>query len=120
MDGDPIIEWNRTKANDDEFFRLNLSIGVMKPVIPSFVTRGLDALKTDEMKTAIKKKSFYDDGLVGSAKLQSTYIRALAIAITDEDGEPVVLPNDIEEEKNVGIVTDEIEAAAEMLTDENF
>ena len=75
-------------------------------------------LKTDEMKAAIKR-SFYDDGLVGSAKLQSTYTRALATAIADEDGEPVVVSNDIEEEENVGIVTEDIEAAPEI-TNENL
>ena len=37
----------------------------------------------------------------------------------DEDGEPVVVPNDIEEEENVGIVTEEIEAAPEI-TNENL
>ena len=39
--------------------------------------------------------------------------------IADEDGEPVVVPNDIEEEENVGIVTEEIEAAPEI-TNENL
>ena len=104
-------EWNRTKANDDDCFRLNLSIGVMKPVIPRFVTRGLDALKTNDMRAAIKR-SFYENGLVGSAKLHSIYARALDTAVADEDGEPVVVPYEIEEEENVGIVTEETEAAA--------
>jgi hypothetical protein len=111
-------EWNRTKADDDDCFRLNLSIGVMKPVISSFVTRGLDALKTNDMKAAIKK-SFYENGLVGSAKLQSTYTRALATAVAYEDGEPVVVPNEIEEEENVGVVTEETEAVAEAAVDAN-
>ena len=42
-----------------------------------------------------------------------------ALQVADEDGEPVVVPNDIEEEENVGIVTEEIEAAPEI-TNENL
>jgi hypothetical protein len=107
-------EWNRTRTDDDDCFRMNLSIGVMKPVIQNFVSSGINALKTPEMTAAIKK-CFYEQGLVGTAKTAATYARALAASVEDEDGEPVVVPTDIEEEENVGQVTEETEAAGETV-----
>jgi hypothetical protein len=86
----------------------------MKPVIQSFVSSGINALKTPEMTAAIKK-CFYEQGLVGTAKTAATYARALAASVEDEDGEPVVVPTDIEEEENVGQVTEETEAAGETV-----
>ena len=79
----------------------------MKPVIPNFVSSAINA---PEMKAAIKK-CFNEQGLVGTAKSATTYARALAASVEDEDGEPVVVPTDIEEEENVGQVTEETEAA---------
>ena len=64
-------EWNRTRTADDDCFRMNLSIGVMKPVIPNFVSSGINALKTPEMKAAIKK-CFNEQGLVGTANSAAT------------------------------------------------
>ena len=48
----------------------------MKPVIPSFVDRGVSALKTEAMKTSIAN-CFHAEGLVGIARLEETFQRAL-------------------------------------------
>jgi hypothetical protein len=41
-------EWKRTKTDEDDCFKMNLALSSMKPLIPSFVERGINAIKTDK------------------------------------------------------------------------
>ena len=42
--------WQESEKDDDDIFEINLAISVMKPLIPAYVLRGIQALKTDAMK----------------------------------------------------------------------
>lgn len=100
-------QWNRTKANDDTCFRMNLALSVMKPEIPSFVELGINALKTVEMKTVIAN-CFNEAGRVGFARLNETYERATkANAENVMDNDDVVVPQGEEVEAHLGHVDEE-------------
>ena len=103
-------EWNRTKTDEDECFRMNLALSVMKPEIPGFVGRGINALKNNLMKAAIIG-CFNDAGRVGFAKLNETYERALRVVPEQTEAGDVdaVIPEGLEEEEDIGPVNEETE-----------
>jgi len=63
---------------DDGIFRVNLSSGATKPLIPSYVSRGIKNIKTPGMKEAIAH-CFQKEGLLEEARLPATYQRALLV-----------------------------------------
>jgi len=96
-------EWYNSPERDEEsIFKVNLSLGVTKPLIPSYVTRGISRLETDAMKESITK-CFKKEGLLDEARLQSTYERALRLL----GNAAVAIPDEIEEEEDLGAIEDE-------------
>ena len=73
-------------------------------MIPSYVTRGISRLETEAMKESITK-CFKKEGLLDEARLQSTYERALRLL----GNAAVVIPDEIEEEEDLGAIEDEEE-----------
>ena len=109
-------EYENWKARNDpnSLFTINLSMGVMKPMMQSFVGRGLDAIKTPAMKECIKA-CFKKAGLLDLAREEETVARALQkYPQEDEDGEEVVVvvPEGVEVEENLGAVVEDAEEAA--------
>ena len=101
-------EWQSNRdEEDDGIFRVCLSIGATKPLIPSYVGRGIRAIKTPAMKEAIAN-CFQKDGLLEEARLPATYQRALLV-LTDE----VDIPDEVEEEEDLGPIEDETVQALE-------
>jgi hypothetical protein len=78
----------------------------MKPLIPTYVHNGIQALKTDVMKRAIVK-CFVEDGLLGVAKLELTYQRALIAIPNLYDAADIVVPEEVEAEEDLGPVDNE-------------
>jgi hypothetical protein len=88
---------------------LNFAGSVMKPQIPNFVARGINALKTDAMKDAIAA-CFREEGLLNIATKEETYQRAVTTLARNAD--EVVVPDEVEAEEDLGGVEPE-EADAE-------
>eukprot|EP01038_Epipyxis_sp_PR26KG_P015475 gene15475-20881_t len=78
----------------------------MKPLIPTYVIGGIERLKTDQM-SAVIKKCYYEEGLIGVAKLDETYNRAKATLPNDITD--IALPEGNEPEEDVGQVTEDQE-----------
>ncbi len=105
-------EWQSNRnEEDDGIFRVNLSSGVTKPLIPSYVSRGSRNIQTPAMKEAIAN-CFQKDGLLEEARLPATYQRALLILT-----EALIVPDEVEVEEDLGPVEDE---AVPALDDNEF
>jgi len=99
------IVWiNQANNNPDTIFMLNFAGSVMKPEIPNFVARGINALKTDVMKSAIAK-CFREEGLLNIARKEETYQRAVTALARNVD--EVVVPDEVEAEEDLGGVEPE-------------
>lgn len=74
-------EWyNEHDRSETDIFKVNLSIVATKPLISSYVSRGVARLKAPEIKESIAlcvKK----EGLLDIARLQETYERALSVLV---------------------------------------
>jgi len=96
-------DWQSSRsADDDNIFRVNLSTGETKPLIPAYVTRGISSIKTPAMKESIAK-CFQKEGLLSEARLAETYQRALLVLT-----EAIVIPEEVEIEEDLGPI-EEIE-----------
>jgi len=82
-------EWYNSKSEDDDIFKVDLSIGATKSLIPGYVARGISNLKTDAMKESIAQ-CMKNQGLMDEARLEASYQRALrvledtVVAVPDE------------------------------------
>ena len=95
-------EWlqeNENNTGEDKVFKVNLAGSVTKPLIPQFVLRGVEKLKTPDMSEAIKN-SFQNDSLLSQALLEETYQRALTAMPTEVDN--IAIPEGVEEEEDLG------------------
>ena len=79
----------------------------MKPVIPSFVDRGVSALKTEAMKTSIAN-CFQAEGLVGIARLEELF-KEHSHSSKNENTAVAVLPTESEPEEDLGGIEPEEE-----------
>jgi len=96
--------YNDPERDEESVFKVNLSLGVTKPLIPSYVARGikLSQLENEAMKESIIK-CFKKEGLLDEARLQSTYERAIRLL-----GEAtVVVPDEVEIEEDLGPIEEE-------------
>ena len=98
--------------NDSSIFTIDLATSVMKPQIPEFVNRGLEALKTEDMKVAIIQ-CFKTASRLDIAKQDMTYDRAKAALPNTLD---IPVPTDIEPEENVGPAVSDHEVEGQVQT----
>lgn len=96
---------NPNKLENDSFL-MNLVGSEMKPLIPSYVLKGIQRLQTEEMKEAIKN-CFQSEGLLSIARDPATYARVLTTL--PQNIADVPIPEGIEEEEDVGHVVQEEE-----------
>jgi len=62
-------DWYNSPGRDEEsIFKVNLSLGVTKSLIPNYLARGISRLETEEMKESIVK-CFKKEGLLDEARL---------------------------------------------------
>jgi len=95
-------DWQSSRSEDDDnIFRVNLSTGETKPLIPAYVTRGISSIKTPAMKESIAI-CFQKEGLLSEARLPETYQRALSVL-----AEEIVIPEEVEIEEDLGPIEDE-------------
>jgi hypothetical protein len=99
-------EYAEAATESETPFRLDLSMGVMKPLIPFFVEKGIQCLKTEDMKAAIVK-CFLKDSLVEAARLPETY--KLAVQRFPASSEEVAIISETEPEEDLGLVEDELD-----------
>ena len=94
-------EWSQDDSNhgEDNVFKINLTGSVTKPLIPHYVLRGVEKLKTPEMIDTIKN-CFQNEGLLSQALSEETYQRALASM--PEEAENVTIPDGFEDEEYLG------------------
>ena len=69
----------------DQLFSLNMAVSTMKPLLPGFVSKGVAALCTPAMKTAIRK-CFLINGMVSTAR--TTEALAIATELLKANNEP--------------------------------
>ena len=105
--------WYRQRENDQDVFKLNMALSAMKPLMPTFVVRGIARLETPEMKEAIRK-CYQEEGLLRVAMLPETYEAAVAALPVDIDENPIV-PAEVEAEEDLGPVEDPDEAPIELV-----
>ena len=98
-------DWAATPNRDivNDVFTINLALSIMKPLLPTFVEKGLAALKTESMKIAIRE-CFQNQGCLRIARLQETYALATA-ELTEEEAEE--LPAEVETEDDLGTIVHE-------------
>ncbi len=106
-------EWYNSKSEDDDIFKVDLSIGATKSLIPGYVARGISNLKTDAMKESIAQ-CMKNQGLMDEARLEASYQRALRVL----EDTVVAVPDELEAEEDLGPVQDE--DAAEIVNEELF
>ena len=106
-------EWYNSKSEDDDIFKVDLSIGATKPLIPGYVARGISNLKTDAMKESIAQ-CMKNQGQMDEARLEASYQRALRVL----EDTVVAVPDELEAEEDLGPVQDE--DAAEIVNEELF
>lgn len=95
-------DWQSSRREDDDgIFRVNLSTGETKPLIPAYVMRGIRSVKTPAMKESIAI-CFQKDGLLSEARLPETYQRALSV-LTEE----IVISDEVEIEEDLGPIEDD-------------
>ena len=87
-------------------FKINFASSLMKPVIPSFVDRGVSALKTEAMKTSIAN-CFQAEGLVGIARLEEIFKEHLHSSKNENTA--VAVPTESEPEEDLGGIEPEEE-----------
>jgi len=102
--------------NPSSVFSINLAMSAMKPLMQTFVDKGLATLTAQRMQECIKA-CFLKEGLVELARGDETYQRALQKYPQDEDDEIIIeVPQGIEAEENIGNAVEE--DARENNTDE--
>ena len=101
---DQFIIWAETPNRDivNDVFTINLALSVMKPLIPTFVGKGIAALKENHMVDAIRE-TFQDRCLLRIARLQETYALATA-ALPAGDVDLMEIPEEVEAEDDLGPV----------------
>ena len=105
--------WYNQRENDQDVFKINMALSAMKPLMPTFVARGIARLETPEMKEAIRK-CYQEEGLLRVAMLPETYEAAVAALPVDIDENPIV-PAEVEAEEDLGPVEDPNEARIEQV-----
>ena len=100
------IAWAQTPNRDmsNDVLTISLAISVMKPLLPTFVNRGLAAINAEHMKEPIRE-AFQNQCLLRIARLPETY--SLACAELPEDVGSVDISEEVEEEEDLGPVTTE-------------
>ena len=101
-----------------EIFKLNLAGSAMKPLIPSFVSSGIERVSSEHMQQTIKT-CFLNEGLLGIALLPETYQRAL-ISLPGDETVTDFREGEVEDEELLGPVPanegeDELEPASFLL-----
>ena len=93
--------WADTPDRDiiNDVFTINLALSVMKPLIPSFVGRGLAAISAEHMIEPIRT-TFQENCLLRIARLPETY--AMAKAEFPDYLDLIAIPVEVEEE-NLGV-----------------
>jgi len=101
-------EWYNSKSEDDDIFKVDLSIGATKPLIPGYVARGISNLKTDAMKESIAQ-CMKNQGLLDEARLEASYQRALRVL----QDTVVAVPDELEAEEDLFQDEDTVEIVNE-------
>jgi hypothetical protein len=98
------IAWTQTPNRDmlNDVFTINLALSVMKPLLPTFVSRGLASINAEHMREPIRE-AFQDQCLLRIARLPETY--ALAVAELQGDVASIEIPEEVEVEEDLGPVT---------------
>ena len=95
---------NVPEYNEDAIFTLNFANSTMKPKKSEFVARGIQALKTENMRYAMIQ-CFKTATRFDNAKDDAAYERAWAAIPSDSTG--TLVPNEFETEEDVGEVEDQ-------------
>ena len=98
---DKFVQWQESNPEPGSIFMIDLSGGIMKPQLPSFVMRGIRALQTDAMKLTIIE-CFKTSSMLDVAKQDDTFARATISLPQDISDMPV--EDDVEPEEDVGTV----------------
>jgi hypothetical protein len=91
------------QTEEQPLFQADLSLSIMKPIIPLFVQKGIQKLQTPNMIVSIKN-CFHKQGLLGIAKMPET----ISMALQKFPAQIVeAAPQELEVEEDLGIVDDD-------------